>query len=67
MGREIKGISFTDEYKFELARLTNEDNGSRLVCELLRSYYNNDYTFTNVKHDMVHIKEVLNYIVEKLN
>lgn len=67
MGREIKGISFTDEYKLELAKLVNEENGSRLVCELLRNHYNNEYSFPNIENDMVHIKDVLKDIVEKLN
>lgn len=67
MGREVKGISFTDDYKYEMARLTNEKNGSKLVCELLRSYYNNEYSFSNIENDMVHIKDVLNDIVEKLS
>ena len=58
--RHVKGISFTDEYMQEYINLQKESNASKLICELLREYYNsNDYTLKNVKRDLVHIKELL--------
>lgn len=61
--REVKGISFTSEYKYEYARLQNEENSSKLVCQLLRDYYNDAYTLNSIKEDMQDIKETLKIIV----
>lgn len=60
MERRIKGISFINEYTEELEKLNKEENGSRLVCELLRGYYNtSSYTMEDLKEDIEHIKSIL--------
>ena len=64
--RETKGISFTNEYREELNKLNNEENGSKLVCKLLREHYSDKYSISNVEDDMVHIKEVLEDIRKRL-
>lgn len=67
--REIKTISFTNEYKEELKKLNAEKNGSRLICKLLREYYEKTgdvYTMEKLEDDMIHIKEVLEKILESL-
>ena len=67
--REIKTISFTNEYKEELKKINKEKNGSKLVCKLLREYYKkigDEYTMENLEDDMMHIKEVLDRILKSL-
>ena len=44
--RNIKAISFTDEYTNEFIKLNKEANASLLVCELLKEHYKtNQYDF----------------------
>ena len=65
--RNIKAISFTDEYTNEFINLNKESNASLLVCELLREHYKlNEYSFKGVKRDLEHIKVILNDIVTML-
>lgn len=64
--RQVKGISFTEEYTNEYIQLSKESNGSLLVCELLREYYNNDYNMQSVKRDMVQLKSMLADIMQML-
>ena len=67
--REIKTISFTNEYKEELKKLNLEKNGSRLICKLLREYYERTgegYNMEKLEDDMIHIKEVLDKILKSL-
>ena len=65
--RNIKAISFTDEYTNEFIKLNKEGNASLLVCELLREHYRaNQYDFRGVKRDLEHIKVILNDIVTML-
>ena len=64
--RERKIISFTKEYEYELAKLSNEKNGSRLVCELLREYYKGGYNMEQLGEDIKHIKEVLDEVLKGL-
>lgn len=67
--REIKTISFTNEYKEELKKLNAEKNGSRLICKLLREYYEKTgegYNMAKLEDDMTHIKEVLEKILKGL-
>lgn len=59
MERKIKGISFINEYMEELEKLNKEENGSRLVCELLREYYKRDYSMKDLKIDIEYIKKIL--------
>ena len=65
--RNIKAVSFTDEYANEFIKLNKESNASLLVCELLREHYRaNQYDFRGVKRDLEHIKVILNDIVTML-
>ena len=62
--RNIKAISFTDEYTNEFIKLNKEGNASLLVCELLRDHYKtNQYDFKSVKRDLEHIKLILDDLV----
>ena len=65
--RNIKAISFTDEYTNEFIKLNKEANASLLVWELLKEHYKaNQYNFKGVKRDLEHIKVILNDIVTML-
>ena len=65
--RNIKAISFTDEYLNEFNLLNKEANASLLVCELLKEHYKtNQYDFKGVKRDLEHIKLILNDLVTML-
>ena len=65
--RNIKAISFTEEYINEFIKLNKESNASLLVCELLKEYYKtNKYGFKGVKRDLEHIKLILDDLVTML-
>ena len=65
--RQVKGISFSEEYMHEYLLLQRENNASQLVCELLRDYYKHeDYNLRCVKRDLTHIKEILKDIMQTL-
>lgn len=64
--RQVKGISFTEEYTNEYIQLSKESNGSLLVCELLREHYNNSYNMQSVKRDMMQLKSMLADIMQML-
>ena len=65
--RNIKAISFTNEYLNEFNLLNKEANASLLVCELLKEYYKtNQYDFKGVKRDLEHIKLILDDLVTML-
>lgn len=65
--RQVKGISFSDEYMHEYLLLQRENNASQLVCELLRDHYKHeDYTLRSVKRDLTHIREILGDIMQVL-
>ena len=62
--RNIKAISFTDEYTNEFIKLNKESNASLLVCELLKEHYKfNNYNLKDVKKDLEHIKEILKDVI----
>ena len=65
--RNIKAISFTNEYLNEFNLLNKEANASLLVCELLKEHYKtNQYDFKGVKRDLEHIKLILDDLVTML-
>ena len=65
--RNIKAISFTDEYMNEFIKLNKESNASLLVCELLKEHYKtNQYDFKSVRRDLEHIKLMINDLVTML-
>ena len=65
--RNIKAISFTEEYTDEFIKLNKESNASLLVCELLKEHYkSNKYNFKGVKRDLEHIKSILDDLVTML-
>ena len=65
--RNIKAISFTEEYTNEFIKLNKESNASLLVCELLKEHYkSNKYNFKGVKRDLEHIKLILDDLVTML-
>lgn len=65
--RQVKGISFSDEYMHEYLLLQRENNASQLICELLREHYKHeDYNLRCVKRDLTHIKEILKDIMQVL-
>lgn len=65
--RQVKGISFSDEYMNEYLLLQRENNASQLICELLRDHYKHeDYNLRCVKRDLTHIKEILKDIMQVL-
>ena len=65
--RNIKAISFTDEYTNEFIKLNKEGNASLLVCELLREHYKtNQYDFKGIKRDLEHIKGILKDVITML-
>ena len=64
--RTIKGISFTNEYKEELELLNNESNASKLVCMLLREYYNKTYSMDELERDVQDIRITLEKIHRKV-
>ena len=65
--RNIKAISFTEEYTNEFIKLNKEANASLLVCELLKEHYKtNQYNFKSVKRDLEYIKLILNDLVTML-
>lgn len=65
--RQVKGISFSEEYMHEYLLLQRENNASQLICELLRDYYKHeDYNLRCVKRDLTHIKEILKDIMQTL-
>lgn len=65
--RQVKGISFSDEYMHEYLLLQRENNASQLICELLRDHYKHeDYNLRCVKRDLTHIKEILKDIMQTL-
>ena len=65
--RNIKAISFTDEYTNEFIKLNKEGNASLLVCELLKEHYKiNQYDFKGIKRDLEHIKLILDDLVTML-
>ena len=65
--RNIKAISFTDEYTNEFIKLNKEANASLLVCELLKEHYKtNQYNFKSVKRDLEHIKVILKDVATML-
>ena len=65
--RNIKAISFTEEYINEFIKLNKESNASLLVCELLKEHYkSNEYNFKGVKRDLEHIKTILDDLVTML-
>ena len=65
--RNIKAISFTDEYTNEFIKLNKESNASLLVCELLKEHYKtNQYDFKGVKSDLEHIKVILKDVITML-
>lgn len=65
--RQVKGISFSDEYMHEYLLLQRENNASQLICELLRDHYKHeDYNLRCVKRDLTHIKEILKDIMQVL-
>ena len=65
--RQVKGISFSEEYMHEYLLLQRENNASQLICELLRNYYKHeDYNLRCVKRDLTHIKEILKDIMQVL-
>ena len=66
--RNIKAISFTEEYTNEYINLNKESNASLLVCELLREHYKlNEYSFKGNKRFEGQIVEVLVDGVSKNN
>lgn len=65
--RQVKGISFSEEYMHEYLLLQRENNASQLVCELLRDHYKHeDYNLRCVKRDLTHIREILKDIMQVL-
>lgn len=65
--RQVKGISFSEEYMHEYLLLQRENNASQLICELLRDHYKHeDYNLRCVKRDLTHIKEILKDIMQVL-
>ena len=65
--RNIKAISFTDEYTNEFIKLNKESNASLLVCELLKEHYKtNQYDFKCIKRDLEHIKVILKDVITML-
>lgn len=65
--RQVKGISFSEEYMHEYLLLQRENNASQLICELLRDHYKHeDYNLRCVKRDLTHIKEILKDIMQTL-
>ena len=65
--RNIKAISFTEEYTNEFIKLNKESNASLLVCELLKEHYkSNQYSFKGIKRDLEHIKLILDDLVAML-
>ncbi len=65
--RNIKAISFTDEYTNEFIKLNKESNASLLVCELLKEHYRlNRYNLKDIKKDLEHIKLMLQDITTML-
>ena len=65
--RNIKAISFAEEYTNEFIKLNKEANASLLVCELLKEHYKtNQYNFKGVKRDLEHIKLILDDLVTML-
>ena len=65
--RNIKAISFTEEYTNEFIKLNKDANASLLVCELLKEHYKaNQYNFKGVKRDLEHIKLILDDLVTML-
>ena len=65
--RNVKAISFTNEYLNEFNKLNKENNASLLVCELLKEYYRLDgYNFKDIKKDLEHIKLMLQDITTML-
>ena len=65
--RNIKAVSFTEEYTNEFIKLNKESNASLLVCELLKEHYrSNEYGFKGVKRDLEHIKLILDDLVTML-
>ena len=65
--RQVKGISFSDEYMHEYLLLQRENNASQLICELLRDHYKHeDYNLRCVKRDLTHIREILKDIMQVL-
>lgn len=65
--RNIKAISFTDEYTNEFIKLNKESNASLLVCELLKEHYKvNQYDLKGVKRDLEHIKVILKDVITML-
>ena len=65
--RNVKAISFTNEYLNEFNKLNKENNASLLVCELLKEYYRLDgYNFKDIKKDLEYIKLMLQDITTML-
>lgn len=66
MDRQIKAISFTEEYQNEYNKLLKEGNASLLICELVRDHYNRNYGISDIGKDLKIIKKDLRYIKRKL-
>lgn len=66
MDRQIKAISFTEEYKSEYDKLLKEGNASLLICELVRDHYNKRYGLKDIEKDLKYIKTDLRYLKRKL-
>ena len=65
--RNVKAISFTNEYLNEFNKLNKENNASLLVCELLKEHYRLDgYNFKDIKKDLEYIKLMLQDITTML-
>ena len=65
--RNVKAISFTNEYLNEFNKLNKENNASLLVCELLKEHYRLDgYDFKDIKKDLEYIKLMLQDITTML-
>lgn len=65
-GRKVKGVSFTEEYEEEYNKLLKEGNSSKLICELLRSHYQEKYGSSELECDIKHLRTDMSYIKRKL-
>ena len=65
-GRKVKGVSFTEEYEEEYLKLLKEANSSKLICELLRSHYQEKYGSSELECDIKHLRTDISYIKRKL-
>ena len=65
-GRKVKGVVIYRRIRRRILKLVKEGNSSKLICELLRSHYQEKYGSSELECDIKHLRTDISYIKRKL-